>query len=162
LKQPCLGGQASSAAFGLGTVISYALLGFFLVYLWSRVVFTPQLNREQLSDLLNKRDADRLNALMLVTRQLYSLKGGTKPPQEELDKAVSRVADATRLEIFELAERVRKDNWLKDEDKPIMALSIPVFRALIAADPNEELHRPHGSLARDRQSRLRLASHSGR
>jgi hypothetical protein len=145
LRAP-LGGQPSSAAFGLGTAISYALLGFFFVYLWSRVVFTPQLNREHFRDLLDQRDRDRLNALMLVTRQLYSLKGGTNPPQEDLNTAVARVADATRLEVFELAERVRKDNWLRDEDKPVMALAIPVFQALIAADPAEKLHRPHGSL----------------
>ena len=145
LRAP-LGGQASSAAFGLGTAISYALLGFFFVYLWSRVVFTPQLNREHFSELLDKRDSDRLNALMLVTRQLYSLKGGTNPPQGELNTAIAKVADATRLEIFELAEKVRKDNWLKDEDKPFMALSIPVFQALITADGDEKLHRTHGSL----------------
>jgi hypothetical protein len=145
LRAP-LGGQESSAAFGLGMTISYALLGFFSVYLWSRVEFTSQLNRKYFSDLLDKRDEDRLTALMLATRQLYSLKGGTNPPQDELNAAIVKVADATRLEIFELAERVRKDNWLKDEDKPVMALSIPVFRALIAADPDEQLHRPHGSL----------------
>ena len=145
LRAP-LGGQTSSAAFGLGTAISYALLGFFFVYLWSRVVFTPQLNREHLNELLDQRDRDRLNAMMLVTRQLYSLKGGTNPPQDVLNTAIAKVADATRLEVFELAEKVRKDNWLRDDDKPVMALSIPVFQALIAADPAEKLHRPHGSL----------------
>jgi hypothetical protein len=84
LKAP-LGGQASSAAFGLGTAISYALLGFFFVYLWSRVVFTLQLNREAIRQLIDKRDSDRLNALMLVARQLYSLKGGMPPTQDELN-----------------------------------------------------------------------------
>jgi hypothetical protein len=37
LKAP-LGGQASSGAFGLGITISYFLLGFLLLYLWSRVL----------------------------------------------------------------------------------------------------------------------------
>jgi hypothetical protein len=145
LKEP-LGGQASSAAFGLGTAISYALLGFFFVYLWSRVVFTLQLNREGMRQLLDKRDSDRLTALMLVTRQLYSLKGGVSPTQEELNMAVASVADATRLEIFELADKVRKDNWLEDKDKPAMELSIPVFLALIAAEGKKQLHRTRGSL----------------
>lgn len=145
LKAP-LGGQASSAAFGLGTAISYALLGFFFVYLWSRVVFTLQLNREAIRQLIDKRDSDRLNALMLVARQLYSLKGGMPPTQDELNMTVANVADATRLEIFELADKVRKENWLEDEDKPVMALSIPVFQALVATEGNEKLHRTHGSL----------------
>ena len=145
LKAP-LGGQASSAAFGLGTAISYALLGFFFVYLWSRVVFTLQLNREAIMQLLDKRDSDRLAALMLVARQLYSLKGGLPPTQDELNMAVANVIDATRLEIFELADKVRKDNWLEDKDKPVMELSIPVFLALIAAEDKKQLHRTHGSL----------------
>jgi hypothetical protein len=35
MKAP-LGGQASSAAFGLGLAITNVLLGFFYFYLWSR------------------------------------------------------------------------------------------------------------------------------
>lgn len=44
LRAP-LGGQASSAAFGLGLTISYALLGFFYLYLWSRTLFRRELDR---------------------------------------------------------------------------------------------------------------------
>jgi len=42
MKAP-LGGQASSAAFGLGLTISYALLGFFYFYFWSRSLFKREL-----------------------------------------------------------------------------------------------------------------------
>jgi hypothetical protein len=46
VKAP-LGGQASSAAYGIGLIISYAMLGFFYCYLWSHTLFpsesTPQL-----------------------------------------------------------------------------------------------------------------------
>jgi hypothetical protein len=42
MKAP-LGGQASSAAFGLGLTISYALLGFFYFYFWSRSLFRREL-----------------------------------------------------------------------------------------------------------------------
>ena len=37
MKVP-LGGQASSAAYGLGLTITYAVLGFFFLYLWSYTV----------------------------------------------------------------------------------------------------------------------------
>jgi hypothetical protein len=40
MKAP-LGGQASSAAYGIGLTITYALLGFFFLYLWSHTLF-PQ------------------------------------------------------------------------------------------------------------------------
>jgi hypothetical protein len=42
MKVP-LGGQASSAAFGLGLTIANVLLGFFLFYLWSRVLLKNEL-----------------------------------------------------------------------------------------------------------------------
>ena len=42
LKAP-LGGQPSSAAFGLGVVIASALTGFFFFYLWTREEFVEEL-----------------------------------------------------------------------------------------------------------------------
>jgi hypothetical protein len=42
LKAP-LGGQPSSAAFGLGVAISSAFTGFFFFYLWTRVEFIREL-----------------------------------------------------------------------------------------------------------------------
>lgn len=42
IKAP-LGGQASSPAFGLGMIITYASLGFFYYYLWSRSLFAREL-----------------------------------------------------------------------------------------------------------------------
>jgi hypothetical protein len=54
MKEP-LGGQASSAAFGLGLTISYALLGFFYFYFWSRSLFRRELgiydNSQQQNDM---------------------------------------------------------------------------------------------------------------
>ena len=42
LKAP-LGGQPSSAAFGLGAVVASAFTGFFFFYLWTRVEFIREL-----------------------------------------------------------------------------------------------------------------------
>jgi hypothetical protein len=42
MKAP-LGGQASSAAFGLGLTITYAALGFFYFYLWGHTAFAREL-----------------------------------------------------------------------------------------------------------------------
>jgi hypothetical protein len=145
LKAP-LGGQASSAAFGLGLTIAYVLLGFFFVYLWSRVVFTQELNLQDTMQVLAERDADRLNALRLVSRQLTLLKGGERPPQDELNTAIASVDDATRLEIFNQANSVRKA-WRDPKAKQSIELTIPVFQALIAAEGNKQLHRNHGTLA---------------
>ncbi len=144
LKAP-LGGQTSSAAFGLALVISYVLLGFMFLYLWSREILPGE---RPISGIIRKqldaRESIRSGALDLVNRQLDSLKGGVPPTQDQLNRAIAAAPDSARLQIFNEAERVRAANWR--ENKPTMAMSIPVFRALIAADPGERYHRNHGSL----------------
>jgi hypothetical protein len=144
LKGP-LGGQASSPAFGLALVISYTLLGFLFLYLWSRERFPRELLAAgAIQRQLDASEATRSAALTLVNQQLDSLKGGQPPTQAELNKAIAEAPESTRLLSFNEAEHVRTGNW--QDNKRLMAMSIPVFRALIAADVQQRHHRPHGSL----------------
>jgi hypothetical protein len=144
MKAP-LGGQASSAAFGLGLAISYALLGFLFLYLWSRERFPQELLLAgAIQSQLDKRESARSTALTAVNLQLDSLKGGAPPTQDELNKVIAAAPDSIRLQIFNEAEHVRSANWRSN--KPLMALSIPVFRALVFADADGQYHRNHGSL----------------
>lgn len=58
MKAP-LGGLPSSAAFGLGLAISYALLGFFFFYFWSRSLLVRELeafNAPQQQNGINESD----------------------------------------------------------------------------------------------------------
>jgi hypothetical protein len=58
MKTP-LGGLPSSGAFGLGLAISYALLGFFYFYFWSRSLFARELgtfNAPQQQNGVNESD----------------------------------------------------------------------------------------------------------
>jgi hypothetical protein len=141
-----LGGKPYGGAFGLGLTIFYALLGFLFLYLWSRTDFTREL--QQLTGVIqtqiDKVESTLSNALSLVNRQLNSLKGGQPPTQDELNQAVTASPDSTRLEIFNQAEHVRSVSM--SDNKALMALTIPVFYALIAADTDDKYHRNHGSL----------------
>jgi membrane protein YqaA with SNARE-associated domain len=141
-----LGGKPYGGAFGLGLTIFYALLGFLFLYLWSRTDFTREL--QQLTGVIqtqiDKVESASSNALTLVNRQLNSLKGGQPPTQDELNQAVTDAPDSTRLQIFNQAEHLR--NVSRNDDKDLMALTIPVFYALIAADTDNKYHRNHGSL----------------
>jgi hypothetical protein len=144
MKAP-LGGQPSSGAFGLGLVISYAFLGFLFLYLWSREILPKELPLAGvIKAQLDARESARSTALDLMNRQLASLKGGAPPTQDELNKAIAVAPVSTRIQIFNEAEYARSANWR--ENKPLMALSIPLFRGLIAADTNDLYHRNHGSL----------------
>jgi hypothetical protein len=141
-----LGGKPYGGVFGLGLTIFYTLLGFLFLYLWSRTDFTREL--QQLAVVIQKQfdkvESTVSNALTLVNRQLDSLKGGQRPTQGELDQAVTAAPDSTRLQIFDQAEHVRNVNM--NGDKGLMALTIPVFYALIAADTDNKYYRSHGSL----------------
>jgi membrane protein YqaA with SNARE-associated domain len=141
-----LGGEPYSGSFGLALTISYALLGFLFLYLWSRTDFTREL--QQLTAVaqtqIDKVESASWDALSLVTRQLNSLKGGQPPTQDELNQAVIAAPNSTRLQIFNQAEHIRNVNM--NDDKALMALTIPVFYALIAADTDHNYHRNHGSL----------------
>ncbi len=144
LKAP-LGDQASSPAFGLGLTLSYLALGFLFLYLWARERFPRELQLAATIQVqLSRSEAAQSDALVLVNHQLSSLKGGTPPTQDELNQAIAKAPDSTRIQIFNQAEQTRRVNRV--ENPALMALTIPVFRALIAADTNDQYHRNHGSL----------------
>jgi hypothetical protein len=166
-----LGGKPYGGAFGLGLTIFYALLGFLFLYLWSRQVLllqllqgVPALVQKELNEQLpgatqkelDKSDSIQSHALSLVNTQLNSAKGGDPPTQDELDKAVAAAPGSTRFDIFGLAERARMLNRLLPPVIPnapgtanrlaLVARTIPVFKALIAADTEDQYHRNHGCL----------------
>jgi hypothetical protein len=144
LKAP-LGGLASSPAFGLGLTLSYVALGFLFLYLWARERFPRELQMAATIQVqLARTESARSDALIVVNHQLSSLKGGTLPAQDELNQAIAKAPDSTRIQIFNQAELTRRMN--REENPALMALTIPVFRALIAADTSDQYHRNHGSL----------------
>ena len=56
LKAP-LGGQPSSAAFGVGVIIAGSLTGFFFIYLWTREMFVRELGFNNTSQLSNSESS---------------------------------------------------------------------------------------------------------
>lgn len=66
LKVP-LGGQPSSAAFGLGVIIASALTGFFFFYLWTREEFFLELGllfpgKSNLDRVIKRTDSSSVNS----------------------------------------------------------------------------------------------------
>lgn len=83
-------------------------------------------------------------ALNLTQRQLKP--GADSPPTNltDLTEAVKAASPAARALIFAEAQQLRRDNWRAHKEE--MARTIPVFRALIASDPEERSHRFYGQL----------------
>jgi hypothetical protein len=79
-------------------------------------------------------------ALVLSYRQLY----GSPSPVDvgRLQAAVQRAGSQVRGVVFKLAYEVRRENWATD--KHVMERAIPIFDALVRADP--KWHAAHGQL----------------
>lgn len=142
LKDP-LGSSPASGPFGLAIAIASAALGFLYLYLWSRLRLAGELrSADQINLQIDLHEQQKTASLVVVNQQLAQ--GGQPPSQDQLNDAIARADDATRLLVFNQAEAIRHDNW--ELNKPAMERTIPIFRALIAADTENRHHRNHGSL----------------
>ena len=70
-------------------------------------------------------------------------------PQVTQDALITAFAAASRpikIQIFNQAWQVRSENWRDISSKPKMERVIPVFKALIANDHENQYHMNHGQL----------------
>jgi hypothetical protein len=72
-------------------------------------------------------------ALVLCHRQLFGSNGASQLDVGHLQAAVQRASRLVRGAIFNLAYEVRRENWATD--KHLMERTIPIFEALVRADP---------------------------
>jgi hypothetical protein len=102
---------------------------------------------EQIANEVKDQAAKNAEALAMVFAQLNPTSGTQALiSSETFRKAIAEIAPATRSLIFNQAEAHRRINWRDPATKEIMARAIPIFRALIENDPNEEHHEYRGSL----------------
>jgi len=148
-------------AFAISVLLFYALCGFLFGFLWTRLIFGGALKtadqaflgevrqaKEVVDNFKKQSDLDA-HALDLVSRQLS--RDMPSVPLESLIAAVKNSSEFARGAIYRQAKTVRSDNWR--DNKTIMVLSIPVFEALIAADPNRaEYHGQYGFALKDQHS----------
>jgi hypothetical protein len=146
------GGTASSAAFALAVMVFFVVMGFLYSYLWTRIYMPKALHEGDLIEQvttkvqaqLNEEGTLQVEALTIVDRQLKPETGAPSPSQNELNAVVANTSDVTRVQIFQKAETQRRLSW--QFHQRLMALTIPVFQALIAADMANRFHRNHGEL----------------
>jgi hypothetical protein len=81
-------------------------------------------------------------ALVLCYRQLFVEAAGEATDQTRLATVLMRASRAVRTAIFNLAQDLRRETWFADKHR--MERTIPVFEALVKADPM--WHAPLGNL----------------
>jgi tetratricopeptide (TPR) repeat protein len=145
---PALGGPTTGPSFGLAVLFLYAVSGFLIVYLVTRVYLgrafaqadelTKRIDQVEEAQQQQQRD---LSALAFATRQLNAETSDPPIAQEKLDGAVTAASDLVRIQIFNMARQARLQGS-STQKRQVPA----VFRALIAADKAESWHRNHGQL----------------
>jgi hypothetical protein len=140
---------AGSKAMALAVLVYFNLAGFLIGFLWTRL-YLPRALRD--ADLVEKLEAkvDNLQRAKESEQQILSLieqqLSADAPPlsAEHLTSAIMKASRAERSRIFYRAAAVRTTTWRDPVSKPVMERTIPIFRALIQADPN--YYRTHGQL----------------
>jgi hypothetical protein len=93
-------------------------------------------------DEQSRKDAD---VLAMIDRQLT---GHNPPSQDELTKALASGSQLVLTQAYQRTEWQRKATWssTNPEEQAALERTVPIFRALIAADPNAQYHRSLASL----------------
>jgi hypothetical protein len=151
-------GFSGAQAFTIAILLFYAFCGFLFGFLWTRLFLGGALRtadeallgkiqetqEEVVKTLGSIREQSELDALALnlVARQLS--RDTPPPPFDELTKAIAAASPLAKDQVFNQAKIVRKNNWRSN--KAVMTLAEPVFRALIASDPQADKFEYHGQL----------------
>jgi hypothetical protein len=154
-----MGDTASARAVAAGLLVAFVVWGFLVSYLLTRTIVRDVLQQRldevarQAASLASGQMERRLddlaiadaNALALVDRALNPSTGTPPPPRSALTEALSAARPDVLTQVFLRARQQRESSWRSDKAR--MALTIPVFGALIDLDTDRRFHRLPAQLA---------------
>lgn len=152
-----LPGHPGAEIFAICIVLYFGVGGFILGYLWTRLYLGRALSEAERALTLERRVAELqkggadpadVRARALVRRQLDS-PPDRQPAQTELDAAMQAASSETCASIWNDVQFERYRASMEDDPdrrRRMAARTVPVFRALIAADPDERFHANWGQL----------------
>jgi len=148
-------GLGGDRIFAVSLSVYFVLCGFLIGFLWTRL-YLPIVLRwsdaaaRTLAAKVQKVGDDQQDdneALNLGFQQLNPSPGLPAPVENVLKERIKNARKPTQNIIFRQAAKVRSDNW---KDKNIVALTVPIFEALIASDStNPEYHGQLGCALKD-------------
>jgi hypothetical protein len=129
-------------------MVYFSISGFFYTYLWTRLILLGVMSRadqdatEKLRRIEEQDEID-LRAMTIVDRYLAGRAGPGDPAA--LTETVEKASARARKLIFYEAEEARTRSWR--QNKAVVERTIPIFRALIAADHDELYYKTKAKLA---------------
>lgn len=146
-----LGNFESSQTFALSILIFFLVCGFLYGYLWARLFLARLLRAAdagavgELETKMKQVEIDA-TALNLIYRQLDRSSDAPEVSMKDLTETIKTASQLVRAQIFYKAQAIRTNNWRENRTKPIMERTIPIFRALIDSDVDEQFHQNHAQL----------------
>lgn len=136
----------------LGLILFFGTSGFLVTFLWTRLYMATALRYaddlsaglEAFQNKVKSQEEQDARALSVVNRHLNPSQDSPPILEEDLINAIKEASPSVRVQLFYLADQVRTMNWRSDKRK--MERTIPIFRGLIASDPQDSYHRNHGQL----------------
>jgi hypothetical protein len=156
-----LGNLPTARVFIICLIAYFTVSGFLYGFLWTRLSFGKAVREadQQMLGLIRKVEVaskkieefksqvDKDAHALAVVRSMLNFNAAPPAmPQDELNKILSEASNSTKAEIFWTAADARQKNWNEPKNKAKMERTIPIFRALIHCDINDEFHMNHGHL----------------
>jgi hypothetical protein len=155
---PPLGGDPYGETVAAATLVIFGVSGFLVFYLLTRTLLPSALAQAdrlmvislrqeiaQVRETQRNQQEDDVNALTLVLRQLDPEPGAPDISPDDLNKAIAAASPLVKTQIFGRAREQRR--LTRESDPPMMERTIPVFRALIASETDQQkFHRNHAQL----------------
>jgi len=147
---PGFGDLPAGGPFSVALLIFFAIDGFLICWLWTRFHLAGALRqadeaswRTSVESWMKDKDVNA-TAFSMMNRVLYAQLDKDIPDQEKINVAIADASRETKADIFWKAVEIRRGNWDRPENLPLMERTIPLFRALIA--DNSAYHTNHGQL----------------
>ena len=121
----------ANTMFAGALLVFFALNGFLVSYLWTRLSLTALQKQNLKGDMLEQDENDKI-ATERVFKQLNHSSDVPDIRVDELYEILKRASGRTISEIYIMVVNFRKANWKKNDE--CVAKTIPVFEALILLD----------------------------
>lgn len=130
--------------------IYFGVSGFLFFYLCTRLFLGVALREADAAALgrkiseLEEQSSRDAAALTRVQKQLNTREEPNEADIKEMHAAIAAASASAKTTIFYQAREVRSRNWQHEKAK--MERTIPIFRALLAAEGGDQFHTNHGQL----------------
>jgi len=149
---PAFSGSKEAQPFAMAIMVFFVIAGFLFAYLWTRLYLasamaqadTMRQVRKEIEEDQSRQASIDARALSATRQQLSPQPGNPAVDPKELHDAIVAASPSVKVSVFYEAWDHRSKTWR--ENKEAMERAIPIFRALIDADPEHRFHKNYGQL----------------